>query len=192
MAVEDLTPNSLIAAHQWGKTAAGIGDGDYTEVDESVDSNDGDTTKVVGNANHGTFENGFTNPGLAGPFSTITSRLAVRAPASTLYLQITPTINGSPLAPIIINCSTLSTGAYLIYAATWNGNWTAADLATLTAAFEAVSVGGSSTANEGRVSAWAFRITEAGGSSGFYGFNSSHVTAAGMVLPRRSVSIWPY
>lgn len=192
MAFEDLTPNGNFAIHGWGKTVAGAGDASYTEVDEGVDSNDGDTTKVVGNGNHGTFENDFTNPTLTGPFSTLTARLAVRAPSGTLYLQISPFINGVGLSPITINCSTLATAAYLIYSATWTGSWTAADLATLTAGFEAVSVGGSSLTLEGYVSAWAFRITEAGGSSGFYGFNSSHVTAAGLVLPRRSVVIWPY
>lgn len=182
MPSETLLPTgSVLTATNWASFGTG-------SIDEGVASHDGDGGgwRIDSSSTIVPYPKwDMTNVAvITGTITAITLKLAARTEGGTHGINMVGYINGVS----VLSANFTLTASYSAQSQLFSGAWSASDLNTLQIEFQ-------STFGDGiRVSAFeAFISTGSGGGGSLaYAFNSPHVTAAGLVLPRRSVVIWPY
>jgi hypothetical protein len=122
---EALIPNGTSAAGHWVPSGAATL---HECLDEGVDAADDDATYVHCNAGLGVATLDFTNPTLAGPFTSMTLRIRARKTTSG-SVKFSVYLNG--LSVLVGTITPVLTTAYATFEVEISGSWTAGDLNTL-------------------------------------------------------------
>lgn len=180
MASEVLLPDATVDGGDWGLT--------YNQVN-TYPTHDGTVCncfRITGVASILSM----SNPGLTGPFNSLDVRL--RAAYSTggsglfAFVDAWLIIGGSPLSAqsMIVNVAYPTFDDFNV---TFTGSWTKTQLNDLQVAMVSTNGGLMYLDN-----VWIVATEGGGVPPDSYGFNSAHVASSTLVLPRRTVSIWPY